>query len=980
MCISLGKSPSPELPSSRSSAMKEQQHTLALRIRLINKAEVEEGAALVACRAGELGGNCAVVLMDPSENPDDILQANRSRKKPFVFDMGFDHRPTQGEVYVSTTKSLTGGVISGYNATIFAYDPTGKNYIMLRMDCEPGIYIRTLNHLSKALEATTEEMDYRVSMSYPEIYNKVIRDLLNPSSGFLDLRENPRGSIQTAGIMEVSSTNTQEITQLLMKGNKQRIQKPTAANKTSSRSHAVLQVMVTQKSRRKAISEEVRVGKLCMVDLAGSERAAQTQNQGKRMKEGAHINRSLLALGNCINALSEKGGSRAQFVNFRDSKLTRLLKDSLGGNSRTVMIAHISPATTSFEESRMTLIYAYRAKTIKTQVKCNLRNVSYHIDQYTSIITDLCKEIKHLKARVENQEKEKSAVSSDLRDLQEMSERRQGSEAHSGQVMNTLRWAQPMGAFREQMEMCRSLMELENTNVELHVDNCRHLLTITDWEREKAQGACKYDKPAKEEKDENTEEEDREANIIDSPEPHEVTVAREEINLLLAEQCRTAALKTELEQHLANAKEKASQMEQFFPRQITSEDQQEALRLLCRAHELELGNTELQASTLYKENLLCQKDFVIQQLQQHMLLCEEIIQRQQMLIKAQNIPLPETLARLHHLHLSELEEGTLNRLLLLHLVMSSMLRPHNSPSLDVSQHLDLNKDEIREGLPGNMKDLPWGGKFDIPSITLKSDSCRSSKTTPCRKEGFLNTHPSPTFSVLPKGPVQQQKPTGVAAGKTIPRLRSPTSLGLHGKKSPADIAAVPLSLETLKESAASTKSISLIAVSPSSRAQHRSLGSKVSSALFSEEEDMLELKHLEATSTPDCQTRDSAPIGGLPLEPAAGSQLCSPARGVLKNRRDQEMSAERTARKKRSHSLEPNFHRTSKAKHWAPSSPSTDKACENHLRRASFHQSKAGSSVSIAAAKVPVSHYSGRGQRAAGDILHQLCWKRWIAV
>ncbi|KAK4813675.1 hypothetical protein QYF61_019568 [Mycteria americana] len=231
-----------------------------------------------------------------------------------------------------------------------------------------------------------------------------------------------------------------------------------------------------------------------------------------------------------------------------------------------------------------------------------------------------------------------------------------------------------MGAFREQMEMCRSLMELENTNVELHVDTCRHLLTITDWEREKAQGACKYDKPAKEEKDENTEEEDREADIIDSPEPHEVTVVREEVNLLLAEQRRTAALKTELEQHLANAKEKVSQMEQFFPRQITTEDQQEVLRLLCRAHELELGNTELQASTLYKENLLCQKDFAIQQLQQHMLLCEEIIQRQQMLIKAQNIPLPETLARLHHPHLSELEEGTLNRLLLLHLVMSSMLR------------------------------------------------------------------------------------------------------------------------------------------------------------------------------------------------------------------------------------------------------------------------------------------------------------------
>ncbi|XP_054698345.1 kinesin-like protein KIF19 isoform X2 [Grus americana] len=971
MCASRGKSPGPQLASSRSSAMKEQQLTVALRIRPINEAEVEEGAALVARRVGEQ----RVVLMDPTEDPDDILRANRSREKTFVFDMVFDHRATQEEVYVSTTKKLIGGVISGYNATIFAYGPTGagKTYTMLGTDCEPGIYIRTLDDLFKALEAATEEMDYRVSMSYLEIYNEVIRDLLNPSSGFLDLREDSRGSIQIAGITEVSTTNAQEIMQLLTKGNKQRTQEPTAANKTSSRSHAVLQVTVMQKSQRQAIGEEMRIGKLFMVDLAGSERAAQTQNWGKRMKEGAHINRSLLALGNCINALSEKGGSRTQFVNFRDSKLTRLLKDSLGGNSRTVMIAHISPASTSFEESRMTLIYAYRAKNIKTQVKCNLQNVSYHINQYTSITADLRREIERLKERVKNQEKEKSTVSTNLRDLQAMSspaaERRQGSEARSGQAMNALR-VQLMGAFREQMEMRRSLMELENTNIELHVDTCRHLLTITDWERKKAQSACKYDEPAQDDRDENAEEEDREEGITDSPEPHEVMVAREEINLLLAEQRKTAALKTELEQQLANAKEKASQMEEFFPRQITSEDQQEVLRLLCRAQQLELGNTELQANTLYKENLLCQKDFVIQQLQQHMLLCEEIIQQQQMLIKAQNIPVPETLAKLHHLHLSELEERTLNRLLLLHSMMSSMLRPHNSPSLDVSQHLDPNKDEISTGLPGNVKDLPWGMKFDIPSITLESDSdsCRSSKTTPCRKEGSPDTHLSPTFSGLPESPVQQQKPTGVAARKMTSRLRSPTSLDLHGKKSAADTAAVPLSPETLKEISANTKSISLIAVSRRSRAQHRDLGSKVCSA-HSSEEDMLELKYLEASSTPECQKRDSASTRSLLLEPEAGSQLCSPARGVLKSRTDQE----RTVRGKRSRSLEPNFHGTSKTKHRTPSSPSIDKAYENHLRQARlFHQSKAASSISIAAKiKVPIGYHSGPADGASSRQKHQ---------
>lgn len=112
--------------------------------------------------------------------------------------------------------------------------------------------------------------------------------------------------------------------------------------------------------------QQYRMGKLILIDLAGSERAANTQNRGKRMVEGAHINRSLLALGNCINALSDKSGSK--YVNYRDSKLTRLLKDALGGNCKTVMVAHISPASFHFEESRNTLSYADRAKSIKTKV------------------------------------------------------------------------------------------------------------------------------------------------------------------------------------------------------------------------------------------------------------------------------------------------------------------------------------------------------------------------------------------------------------------------------------------------------------------------------------------------------------------------------------------------------------------------------------------------------------------------------------
>ena len=154
---------------------------------------------------------------------------------------------------------------------------------------------------------------------------------------------------------------------LLSLGNSRRTCEPTAVNKTSSRSHAVLQITVEGKGRVGDVSQEVSTGKLYMVDLAGSERASQTKNRGKRMIEGAHINRSLLALGNCINALG--GSGKVQYVNYRDSKLTRILKDSLGGNCRTVMIAHVSPASKCFEESHNTLRYAERAKHIKTKVR-----------------------------------------------------------------------------------------------------------------------------------------------------------------------------------------------------------------------------------------------------------------------------------------------------------------------------------------------------------------------------------------------------------------------------------------------------------------------------------------------------------------------------------------------------------------------------------------------------------------------------------
>ncbi|XP_055266402.1 kinesin-like protein KIF19 isoform X1 [Moschus berezovskii] len=838
-----GPSPARGSPAMREMEPKDQQLTVALRIRPLNDTELEEGAAVIAHKVGDQ----MVVLMDPSEDPEDPLRTHRSREKTFIFDVVFDQHASQEDVYLATTQQLVEGVISGYNATVFAYGPSGagKTHTMLGTDTEPGIYLQTLSDLFQALEETGDSTDCSVSMSYLEIYNEVIRDLLNPSSGFLDLREDSRGSIQIAGITEVSTSNAQEIMQLLSRGNRQRTQEPTAANKASSRSHAVLRVAVRRRGRGARPAEEARVGRLFMVDLAGSERAAQTQNQGKRMKEGAHINRSLLALGNCINALSEKGGSRAQYVNFRDSKLTRLLKDALGGNSRTVMIAHISPASTHFEESRTTLLYAYRAKNIKTRVKRNLLSVSYHIAQYTDVISELRGQIQRLKAKVERQERERRGEPGGREARATIPA--PDAEEDSRLQMNRIR-AQLVGAFTEQLEMRRSLVELENTSIELHVDTSRHLLTIADWEREQTHRLAH--RAGTPERDEEALEASPEGDEGEPAEPHEVALAREEVSMLLAEQRKIAALKAGLEQRLANAKKKASQMEELLPTQVISEDQREVLRLLCRAHELEVENTGLQADSLRRRNLLCQKDFVIQRCQQHRWLCERIIQEQQQLIQDSGLAVPEALEQRFRLYSRELGAGTLNRLLLLHAVMASSLR--DGSVLNISPP----PEEPSQDQLDDREDLPWGAQFELPPMLLDpdSDGCKSSKATPSKTLGKQDSLLPPPLLHILLSPPAHEKPSSQSMKTLVSKLCSPAGRE-PGTPTPRTAAEAGLSAQALKEMAIGTKSIALIAATRRSRAQDHE-GSSGRSSLHPPEEAASDPKDPKSSVTPETSLAD----------------------------------------------------------------------------------------------------------------------------
>uniref|UniRef100_A0ABK0LUT1 Kinesin-like protein n=1 Tax=Rattus norvegicus TaxID=10116 RepID=A0ABK0LUT1_RAT len=777
---------------------KDQQLMVALRVRPISVSELEEGATLIAHKVDEQ----MVVLMDPMEDPDDILRAHRSREKSYLFDVAFDFTATQEMVYQATTKSLIEGVISGYNATVFAYGPTGcgKTYTMLGTDHEPGIYVRTLNDLFRAIEETSNDMEY-------EIYNEMIRDLLNPALGYLELREDSKGVIQVAGITEVSTINAKEIMQLLMKGNRQRTQEPTAANQTSSRSHAVLQVAVRQRNRVKNILQEVRQGRLFMIDLAGSERASQTQNRGQRMKEGAHINRSLLALGNCINALSDKGGNK--YINYRDSKLTRLLKDSLGGNSRTVMIAHISPASTAFEESRNTLTYAGRAKNIRTRVKQNLLNVSYHIAQYTSIIADLRGEIQRLKCKIDQQAGRGQARGKldrgDIRHIQAEVQLHSGQEeqAEMGQLREQL-----ISAFHEQMDVRRRLLELENQAMEVQIDTSRHLLTIASWEHEKSRRALKWREERRKESytKEDSEKDSDTGDEPDNLEPPEVASARENIAALVGEQKKLRKEKLALEQRCRELRARGRRLEETLPRRIGSEEQREVLSLLCRVHELEVENTEMQSHALLRDSALRHRREAVRRLEQHRSLCDEIIQGQRQIIDDYNLEIPRHLEELYEVYLRELEEGSLERATIMDRVASRALQDSSLPKITPAG-TTLTPDSDLESVKTLSSEAQCPQNNTLPPLGTDSDSYHMFKASPRAWQVKSSSVPTPP-------PIQ--------VGSLVTQEAPPQdSLGSQINSSPdssENLSEILLSHKERKEILTRTKCISVKAAQRRSRA------------------------------------------------------------------------------------------------------------------------------------------------------------------
>ena len=294
----------------------------------------------------------------------------------FTFDSIFDMDSLQEDVYNITAKQAVQSVLEGYNSTIFCYGQTGtgKTYTMEGFTYESknpnrGIIQRTIQDIFNFIETTSDEnTKFIIRCSFLQIYNENISDLLKSDKKNLQIREDKKKGIYVDLLSEWAVRSPLDLYALLRRGGGTRTTSATYMNDVSSRSHAVFQITVEQMTTDIELKDnkaQIKVGKLNLVDLAGSERIRITGTRGQQLEESKKINKSLSCLGNVINALTDKKGKN--YIPYRDSKLTRLLQDSLGGNCKTTMIATISPSEDAFSESLSTLYFAQRAKKIKNR-------------------------------------------------------------------------------------------------------------------------------------------------------------------------------------------------------------------------------------------------------------------------------------------------------------------------------------------------------------------------------------------------------------------------------------------------------------------------------------------------------------------------------------------------------------------------------------------------------------------------------------
>ena len=335
------------------------------------------------------------------DNPSNFLP------HPYTFDHIFDMDSTQDDVYKISAVPAVESLISGFNSTIFAYGQTGtgKTYTMEGFSYDylspkKGLIPRAIENIFKYIENNSNSnTTFIIRVTYLQIYNESIDDLLKSEKKHLTIRENHKKGIYVEGLSEWAVCSPNDIYALLEKGAQNRTKAHTNMNDVSSRSHAVFTIILEQMKSFKG-KKKFKCGKLNMVDLAGSERVKLSGASGKQLDESRRINKSLSALGNVINALTDP---KIKHIPYRDSKLTRLLQNSLGGNCKTSMIAMISPYDGSFNESISTLNFAKRAKSIRIKAHINEEvNQNALISQYENELNRLRKELEEKNEIINN--------------------------------------------------------------------------------------------------------------------------------------------------------------------------------------------------------------------------------------------------------------------------------------------------------------------------------------------------------------------------------------------------------------------------------------------------------------------------------------------------------------------------------------------------------------------------------------------------
>ena len=351
----------------------------------------------------------------------------------FTFDYVYDQNSTQEEVYEHSGKPAVLSVLEGYNATLLAYGQTGtgKTYTMEgfkydNTDPQRGMIPRAVEEIFSYIEsADSSDSKFMVRVSYVQIYNEIISDLLKADRTALQIREEKKKGVFVEGLSEWAVRSHGEIFSLMEKGHYYRATASTKMNDLSSRSHAVFIVIVEQLNLSEE-GNEIRVGKLNIVDLAGSERVRVTGATGKRLEESKKINQSLSALGNVISALTDS--KTRTHIPYRDSKLTRLLEDSLGGNCKTTMVATVSPAFDAFSESHSSLKFANRAKNIQ-----NVARINEDVD-HKALLRKYENELKYLRSVLED----KSEGGGDIHRVLELEEDRRRAEADKEAAIEAL--------------------------------------------------------------------------------------------------------------------------------------------------------------------------------------------------------------------------------------------------------------------------------------------------------------------------------------------------------------------------------------------------------------------------------------------------------------------------------------------------------------------------------------------------------------